>query len=165
MPSLIEREQLTAWLLRGARSGASMADCGDMVGISPTTISKWLARGQEAVQISQETETNVPDSEHPYARFFADWKQARAEARVSVLEDLRDHHDWRAKVQWIARTSDEYKDVDKKQLEITGANGGPIELSQLIVAAVSKLDAVEAQEKLAKQTEFKALESGVIDET
>ena len=52
---------------------------------------------------------------------FADWTQARSEARVTLLEDLRDHHDWRAKVQWLARTSEEYKDVDKKQIEITGA--------------------------------------------
>ncbi len=157
---LIHKEQLVAWLLRGARAGASMSDCSDMVGISSGTITTWLHRGQEAVAKSQLTETNVPEDDFAYAKFFADWTQARSEARVDVLEDLRDHHDWRAKVQWLARTSDDYKDVDKKQIEITGANGGPIEMSQLILAAVQKLDMADAQAALEKREQFIALEAG-----
>lgn len=158
--SLIHREPLVAWLLRGARSCASMEDCGGMVGISSDTIRSWLRRGKDAVEKSQATSTNVPEKEFVYAKFFADWTQARAEARVSVLEDLRDHHDWRAKVQWITRTSEDYKDVDKKQIEITGANGGPIEMSQLVLAAVQKLDQKDAKIALEKREEFKRIEAG-----
>ena len=160
MSSLIDREELIAWLLRGARAGASLEDCGGMVGIAGSTISGWLRRGRDAVTLSQQTEKNVPDSEYAYAKFFADWEQARCEARVSLLEDLRDNHDWRAKVQWLARTSEQYKDVDKKQIEITGAGGGPIEMQQLVLAGIQKLDAVKAQEKLDRQEEFKKLEAG-----
>ena len=151
---LIHKEQLVAWLLRGAKAGASMSDCSDTVGISAGTISTWLQRGSAAVSKSQRTETNVPEDDYAYAKFYADWKQARSEARVDVLEDLRDHHDWRAKVQWLARTSDEYKDVDKKQIEITGANGGPIEVSQLILAAVHKLDMADAQVAMEKREQL-----------
>ena len=164
MAALIEREELVAWLLRGAKAGASMADCGEMVGIDGGTISTWLKRGREAVSLSQATETNVPDKDFVYAKFFADWSQARAEARVSLLEDLRDHHDWRAKVQWLARTSDQYKDVDKKQIEITGAGGGPIEMSQLVLAAVQNLDKAKSDEKLQRREEFKQLEAAHSDE-
>ena len=157
---LIHKEQLVAWLLRGARAGASMSDCSDMVGISAGTITTWLQRGRDAVAKSQLTETNVPDYDFAYAKFFADWSQARSEARVNVLEDLRDHHDWRAKVQWLVHTSDDYVDVDKKHVEITGAKGGPIEMSQLILAAVSQLDRAEATAAFEKREEFMALENG-----
>ena len=164
MESLIHKEPVIIWLLKGSRSGASMVDCAGMVGVSPSTVSGWLRRGKAAVDRSQAIQENVPEDDFAYAKFFADWTQARSEARVTVLEDLRDHHDWRAKVQWLARTSDEYKDVDKKQIEITGANGGPIEVSQLILSAVAQLDKADAQAAIERRQEFRQLEVGKDDE-
>ena len=156
--ALIHKEELVSWLLRGAQAGSSLEDCGSMVGVSGGTIGAWLRRGKEAIAISQESEVDVPEEEFAYAKFAADFEQAQSIGRVYVLEDLRDHHDWRAKVQWLARTSDQYKDVDKKQIEITGAGGGPIDIGLLVSGAVAQLDAADQAAELARVEEFRRLE-------
>ena len=69
MESLIHKEPLVTWLLRGSRAGASMVDCAGMVGVSADTVSGWLRRGKAAVDKSQTIQENVPEDDFAYAKF------------------------------------------------------------------------------------------------
>ena len=164
--SIIHNKEMVDWLLRGARAGGTYEDCGDMIGISGATVSRWVSRGESAIEEAMAREELVSEDDWVYAQFYLDFKQARAVARVGVLEDLRDHQDWRAKVQWLARTSDHYKDVDKKQIEITGANGGPLELGVLVSDAVRQLDDADRlaeERRIAEYNKQSLVEGHIVD--
>ncbi len=85
-------------LAETASSGASLDDIAHLHGISPAYLRVCLEEG------------SGPSAVDPFATLARRFKMARAEARIDVLNKLRESPDLKHNEHWLERTAKQYSD-------------------------------------------------------
>jgi len=109
------------------------------VGINPATLAQWIRKGRELTMLSRE----LDDSEQLFVDFFTAVEKARATAEIRAVEKIRQAGDssWQAAAWYLERANPQDWGLIRRT-EITGANGGAIEID--VEAVNRKLDALIA---------------------
>jgi hypothetical protein len=112
------------------RAGMRPNKAGQAVGLSRQVINSWMNRGTtEQARIDKGEEPNP--TEAPYLKFVEDLVKAEAESQAGlVLAWFKEARagDWKAAQAFLAkRFPDEWGDSNTLRLEVSGANGGPIQ--------------------------------------
>lgn len=112
------------------RAGMRPSTAAQAAGMGKSTISNWIKRGLEE-QYKIENGAEPTPLEAPYLKFVQDMVKAEAEAQaglvVSWFREAR-QGDWKAAQAFLAkRWPDEWGDSNTLRLEVSGANGGPIQ--------------------------------------
>lgn len=89
-------------ILSAFRQGATVISAAEAAGISRQLFYAWQDRAKLGIE--------------PYASFVTLCNQARAEAKNTVIADLRQSDDWKAKAWWLERVDTEWQ--QKVQLEV-----------------------------------------------
>lgn len=99
--------------LAARRAGATLEEAADFARMPTPNIYRWKTRAEED-----------PVKYWEEADFLADYDQAHAAGVVHHLQNIYDHgeRDWRASAKWLALNGR----TEKKALELTGAEGGPV---------------------------------------
>lgn len=118
--------QVAKIVAASVRAGLSYAAAAARAGISVTSINEWRRRGA--------------DGEEPFAAFSAEVARARAE-RLAELEERLDREaqsanggngDWRATLSILKHRYPEEWNTPERH-ELTGADGGPVQLAAQVV--------------------------------
>ena len=120
------------------RAGMRPSMAAQAAGIAKSTISGWIKRGsEEQWRIENGEEPNK--LEKPYLEFVQSMMKAEAEAQAGlVVAWFREARqgDWKAAQAFLAkRWPDEWSDSSTVKLEVTGAGGGPIQVSPASITA------------------------------
>lgn len=109
------------------------------VGINPTTLSQWVRRGKELSLLSRV----LDDTEQTFVEFSQLVEKARATAEIRAVEKIRQAGDssWQAAAWYLERANPQDWGLIRRT-EITGANGGAIEVD--VEAVNRKLEALIA---------------------
>ena len=122
------------------------------VGINPATLSQWVRRGKELSMLSRQ----LDETERSFVEFSQAVEKARATAEIRAVEKIRQAGDssWQAAAWYLERANPQDWGLIRRT-EITGANGGAIEidveavnrkLEALIANTVIDVEAVDAPE-------------------
>ena len=95
--------ELVDSLSRAAASGASLEDIAHLHGISPAYLKRCLEEGSGSSAVD------------PFATLALRFKMARAEARVNVLNKLRESPDLKHNERWLDKTAKQYSDRPQPQ--------------------------------------------------
>lgn len=115
------------------REGATTAVVAEACGISRRTYFNWMAWGEEGKE--------------PYAEFYRQVKLAKAQARAATEIAIRRLNP----LVWLTRGParfDEDAWSDAQKVELTGANGGPIQLLASTAAKVLSTTELEQLETM-----------------
>ncbi|MET7335884.1 hypothetical protein [Nonomuraea sp. NPDC005650] len=169
--------ELAEQLCAHVRAGNYLTTACDLVGVHEATVYRWLERGEEVDQ--RDEGADVTGEEEASADFYRAFKRARAEAERmfvevlvedakggvvvkettrtadgSVEETTRTPPNYKAALEWLARTKND-RWGSRKALEVSGPDGGPVtlnhqsdiveHLSQRIAAVKAKREAEQAR--------------------
>lgn len=98
------------------RKGLTRAAASEIAGITDRTFRSWMDRGRAG--------------EHPFEDFAQAVEKAEAqveEEMTQVLLDAGKKGEWRAAAFWLERRRKDYRPQSRN--EITGADGGPVEIT------------------------------------
>lgn len=140
-------EELTAEFVKYIRMGNYFETVCDYLQIDKGSAYNWLKWGEEG------RDASGPDPD-VYRQFFNAYTQANAEAELSSVQDLKaagharklppalldadgkpvpgvQYGDWRATAEFLARRyQDRWAPNAKSKTEISGPNGGPLQVQQ-----------------------------------
>ena len=126
------------------------------VGIDPSNISVWVKKGRDLEALDRE----LDETEQMFVLFSHEVEKARAFAEVQNVEVIRkaSQDNWTAAAWWLERTSPQNWGRVQRT-EITGANGGAIEVD--VEAVNRKIEAMLANRSVveARVVEDNAIES------
>ena len=118
-------------------------------GITEQTYYNWLTRGQaDLASDDPETRGSV------YARFFEAIKRAEAEAEVKQLREMQRDDKWQRRAWWLERRFPK-RWGQKQSLEVSGPDGGPVEVdSKAALEAFldDRREAIEAAQQALAET-------------
>lgn len=117
-------------LLDAIRAGNYYEAACVYAGIGETTFYRWMERGEKA-------------SSGEYREFWESVKraEAEAEARVVALWQQEIPGNWQAARDFLARRfSDRWSPKEKVQTEVTGKDGGPVEIDDPRTVLLSRLE-------------------------
>ena len=107
------------------KRGNYISTTAKAVGISPLTISAWIRKGNELAN----EERDLDETELMFVNFAIEVEKARGFAEVQNVEVIRkaSQDNWTAAAWWLERTNPQNWGKVQRT-EITGANGGAIEI-------------------------------------
>lgn len=122
-------EELQNEFTRLISAGIYVRQACEYVGISEATIYVWMARGStEILRLENDPKAKPLAKEAPYVEFFRKVKKAENASEVRAVtywqEEIKT--DWRAAKEFLARR---FPDRWSARLELTGADGGPIQVN------------------------------------
>lgn len=131
-------------LIKHLKNGNYISTACAAVGISPNTYQGWKRKGRP--QEIYDDDGNLVDAIYPdtiYGRFVQAINQAEAEAEIHAVESLKDafSDDWRAAEAFLSRKFPQRWNP-KVQMEVTGKDGGAIEVQQKRQALFEQLDTI-----------------------
>jgi len=114
--------EVTELFCDAIRLGLSYRDAARVAGIAPRTANDWRAQGREEIE--------------PYATFLAAVERAQGEGAQARLELIMGAalKDWKAAA-WIQERRDP-ADYGTHRLEVTGADGAPLQMSRTEIVIV-----------------------------
>ena len=106
-------EDTSTKLLKTIRSGGTIKQACQIVGVCPATVNNWTARGKEAQLLKdklreQKKLPNFPKKEQRFLEFFESIEKAKAEgciARNNTIAKWGENKDWKASA-WINQVTD-----------------------------------------------------------
>lgn len=101
------------------------------VGMGISTFYQWRNRGEaELERVAENPRARIRKSEKPYVEFAEATKKAHAAAEVHSVVRIREaaKDDWRA-ASWYLQYGQRER-WGKKTVEVTGKDGGPIEIKE-----------------------------------
>lgn len=133
------------------------------LGIPKDTYYNWRREGKARDIIDPET-GEVIGHDYPdnfYGDFMRDLDAAHADAEIVAVEALTGHFDddWRAAAEFLSRKFPERWNP-KVAVELTGKDGGPLELNQKKEDLFARLDVLHIDRG---EEEKKELDTGVVD--
>lgn len=140
------------------RSGAYLDDAAMFAGVSRSTVMKWLARGRKADDARQEG-APLDEQDELCHGFFVAVEAARAEAAVrnlALVQAAANNGVWQAAAWYLERTNPR-KWGRHETVEITGADGGPIQVEH------SVKDTLRAKFEAAERVALEVLDAEVIE--
>ena len=96
-------------------TGANQQSCAYHVGVTPTTLSKWLEQGR--TDLASERDSLC-------AKLVLTMHTRREQSIITVLDNLRTNPDWKAQLEWLKRVSKDYVSADilkEKEVQDLGA--------------------------------------------
>lgn len=153
-------ETTVAVFCSAIQRGLNIRQAAEVAGISEQAVHNWKRRALEALHgagviegveyDADEVLAAIPESEHRYCEFWWRFRSAESFGTLELLQKVRSSHDWHAHA-WLLkhRHPDQYGD----RIALTGADGGPIEVS----AARAEFDA--RLDRLARPTAIDATSS------
>lgn len=167
-------------IVMAVKGGNTAHDAAWFAGINPTTLSRWITRGTEALARTQEKQADAcenPDGPHsknetpednpdgPYMRLVQDMARNnslfRMRMRGHISEAAKDPKHWQAAV--AALQADERGSwCPPSRVEVTGANGGPVaSVGTVRLEGPGDVAALEASLRL-RAAEARAIEVGEV---
>lgn len=151
------------------RKGNYVTTVASACGLHPQTIHTWRRRGSDPNYAPEGVEFDEDGFTLDfYGDFARDTTIAMAQAEVEAVGSLKDHfdRDWRAAAEFLQRKFPERWNP-KVVMELSGKDGGPIEVSESKEAFLSKIDVMEVERtgdiEDAEVIEDKELEAGEED--
>jgi hypothetical protein len=144
-PDLLDSEKADA-LIKHLSVGNNIETACELAGIGSTTYFRWMQTGAQE------------DAPERYKEFRerATRARAEAEARNVVIVQQAARNDWRAAAWYLERSKpDRWRRRDG--LELTGANGGPIQ-SEVVTSDEGRARVTEIIDELAARRAKKAAE-------
>ena len=135
--TLLNKEIAEA-IVNALKLGNYMTTAADYVGVTPLTIANWLRKGEA---LSQVDDRELDNDEQMFVDFFMDCKKAKALSEMKAVNVIREasQSSWQAAAWYLERTAnDRWGRIQRT--EITGADGGAIEINADAVAR--KLEAL-----------------------
>lgn len=108
--------------------GVYIRQACEFIGIAEATVYNWMARGSnELLRLENNPKARLTKQESIYVEFFRAVKKAdtQAEVRAITYWQAAIKDDWRAAREFLARR---YPDRWSPRIELTGADGKPIEV-------------------------------------
>ena len=106
-------------MVNAIAAGSYAYVAADFVGISRSTHYAWLERGELG--------------EAPFSEYLDAIRKAEAASEVrnvAIIQKAADEGDWRASITYLERKfPDRWGKRERNSIELTGANGAPIELT------------------------------------
>jgi len=120
-------DEITDKVCKAVAAGNFLQTAAEYAGVSVSTIHAWMARGEEA-QDRKEAGKRVPKSERKFLNFYLQVRKSRTEveARNVVTVSRQATSDWRAAAWFLERSFPQHWGK-KSSMEVSGADGGPIQ--------------------------------------
>jgi hypothetical protein len=145
--SLIHDPRIVDAYLSAIRVGNWSSVAASFAGISKTTVSNWLSRG-EAARALEEQGLGVPAGEQPYLDFLGDHEKAEAVAETTIVANLsrQSQTSPQAATNMLRlRWPDRWREAPS-QVEVSGPQGGPIALSPVLAEMTQEQLEAKAKE-------------------
>lgn len=133
-------------IVQALRGGAHRSTAAQFGGVSHTTLRNWMLLAES------------PDAPPEYVEFAEEVQKAEADAEIIRLARLNKagaDGSWQADAWWLERKNPEkWGKKDRTQMEITGADGGPITVQASLgadPAAIGALAAILADRHASRQ--------------
>ena len=159
---------VTDAVVRLLKAGNYLSQTARYLGLDPTTLNSWRARGNELMASGR---TDLDEYEQMFVDFSIAVEAAKAEAEIRAVEIIRKAmpKDWRAATWYLERTNN--KDWGATQrTEVSGPDGGaiPIDVDSVYrkLEAVTQRVVLEAEEATIAELptpEAQLLPEGEID--
>lgn len=137
-------------IITAIRAGNFQEQAAQAAGVTPETLSRWIARGRHEAGRLADGKPPKPRAAR-FLRLYQDVSRARAEAEVGVVAQIRvaAKEDWRAGAFLLTHGTSRKRWRKEQRLELTGADGGPVEVAasprerieERLAAMERKLDA------------------------
>jgi hypothetical protein len=131
-------------VIEALSAGNYLDTAAQYAGIHPATLFRWLDRGRVAIESDDD---NHPDK--IYGEFCEAVEKTRAQSEVRAVALIRKaamEGTWQAAA-WFLERSHPHKWGRQQRLEVTGKNGGPVEVDvgalESKVAEILAVDALE----------------------
>ena len=130
-------------------AGLYFEDACDLVGVTSRTGYNWLEWGEEALTGAENDLDAVPEEKQPYAQFF---HTVRARAAAAIARNLaiiqqaaqkQVDGDWRAAEAFLKMRRPDTWGMRKQSTELSGPDGGPVEVSWLEAVAAECAEGAE----------------------
>lgn len=135
---------------RHMRVGLYLEDACGLVGIVKQTAYNWLQWGEAALLEAGGNLREVPEEQRAYAEFLDAVTRAEATAisnNLLIIERAAAEDrpgDWRAAAWFIERRKPRTWGKQEQRHELTGADGGPVQVEHLAHLSDAELDAIIA---------------------
>lgn len=149
-PTLLN--EATAEMITNAiRLGMYLDDAAAVAGIHRNTLGNWLTWGREA-EAKLENGDELTDRDRLYWDFLGAVEKARADAvlrNLNVIQRAAQDGSWQASAWFLERTNPR-KWGRTETVEITGAEGGPIEIAHSVKESLAEKFAAAERAALAR---------------
>lgn len=145
--------ELGARLCESVSNGVPLKIAAQTQGLNVSTVLRWRQRGEVAMELLAQ-DKEVPLYEQQFIPLVESLSRARGQALEERIAQVADagHTDWRAASWYLERqVPSEFGQVNRT--ELTGADGGPIQLAQAELAS-------EAEKIVKASMEQRSIESG-----
>ncbi len=152
-------------VIAGVKKGNYITTVVDALGIPRGTYLNWRYKGKSTP--IHDDQGNIIGEEYPddiYGNFVRDLMQAVAHSEMEAVTALESHFekDWRAAAEFLSRKFPERWNP-KAVVEMTGADGGPIQVEDKRESLYAQLDRIIDTTKEIEQG-AEVLEAEVLDE-
>lgn len=162
---------MTEAIVQAVRGGNTHADAALWAGVTPPTLSQWLARGLQSLT-AQETAaaetgamSDIPEADRPYAELAEQVLRADAMHRMKLVGHVNKAAErpdlWKAAVTALVAKETGTWRTPTRAVEVSGPGGGPVR-SEVRAWGHDDARQFEATLKL-REAERKALEVGEVD--
>jgi len=143
-PSKLNRE-LAEKIIGNMRSGCSLSTATQAAGISITTWKNWEREAEVAAMLAQRGES-LTTRQKDLLDLFGRAHEARTQVEVQSLAQIRaaGQRDWRAAAWFVERRNPRDWGPPAVRAELTGKDGGPIEIESVLDRARQFVDLIEA---------------------
>lgn len=120
---------IAAAIIHGYGRGMKLERAAGLAGVTTTTLKQWVQTGAAALRDAEDGTAPVSVDDEPYANLVLGILRAEAELEAEVVGYWRAGfgEDWRAAAAFAAkRFRREWG--DQTRVEVTGADGGPIQV-------------------------------------
>lgn len=118
-------------ILDAVRAGIWLDQAAALAGIAASSLFLWVDKGQRALELADLEERELIGVEKVYADFSESLKKARAEAEarnITLVQQAASDGTWQAAA-WFLERSFPNRWGRKDRMEVTGKDGGSVEIS------------------------------------
>lgn len=134
-------------IVEGLRRGNYLTTVAASQGLNPQSVRLWIRRGSDPNYAPKGAEFDEDGfSTDFYGRFARDVAIAQAYAEMAAVGALQDHfeRDWRAAAEYLQRKFPDRWNP-KMVMELSGKDGGAIEVTESKKAFMSKIDVLNVE--------------------
>lgn len=140
---------VTDALIKHLTDGVPMKYAAPASGVSDMTVSRWMKRGNKALEAEQQGQV-LDDTERAYAVFALNVENARSQSIANRVKDVvtaGSKGNWQASAWYLERQLPQ--DFGKTERhEVTGQEGGPIQIGQAEVITEAQRIVQESMKEL-----------------
>lgn len=130
-------------------SGAHLSTAASYAGVSPSTLSKWIKEGQRLREVLEAVRSDPDDTREPSPQEWEliwlteELEAAEAKAEHGLVEIVQGaaQEEWKAAAWLLERR---FKERWARRSEMTGADGGALQVDDVAVRRQQVMDALEA---------------------